>query len=54
MAAGKKVIEQGWDLAMDQALALESEVFAQRFGGKEATTGMASFIEDGPGKAIFD
>jgi enoyl-CoA hydratase/carnithine racemase len=54
MAVSKDVIEQGWDLSMDEALALESQAFAKRFGQPEARVGMASFIEHGPGKAIFD
>jgi hypothetical protein len=38
---------------MAQGLALETQLFADLFDTEDQKTGMASFIEQGPGKATF-
>lgn len=50
----KRAIEDGTEMPLDQALRLERQLFAECFATEDATTGIASFIEHGPGKAEFD
>ncbi|MFA9430403.1 enoyl-CoA hydratase/isomerase family protein [Egicoccus sp. AB-alg2] len=49
----KQAVEDGTELPIDQALRLEQSLFAEAFGTDDARTGIASFIENGPGKAKF-
>ncbi len=49
----KRAIEDGTELPLDQALRLERSLFAECFATEDARTGIASFIEHGPGKAEF-
>lgn len=49
----KRAIEDGSELPLDQALRLERSLFAESFTTEDAATGIASFIEHGPGKATF-
>jgi enoyl-CoA hydratase/carnithine racemase len=49
----KRAIEDGTELPLDQALRLERSLFAECFATEDAATGIASFIENGPGKAEF-
>src|SRR5262249_21199477 len=49
----KRVIDRGFDLTLDDALTLEAAGFAEAFETDDATTGIASFLEHGPGKATF-
>jgi enoyl-CoA hydratase/carnithine racemase len=53
LAAAKRAIDEGLDLPLAQGLALESSLFADLFGTEDQRTGMASFLEHGPGKAVF-
>ena len=53
LAAAKRAIDEGLDLPLEQGLALESELFADLFDTEDQKTGMASFLEHGPGKATF-
>jgi enoyl-CoA hydratase/carnithine racemase len=53
LAAAKRAIDEGLDLPLAQGLALESSLFAELFGTEDQRTGMASFLEHGPGKAVF-
>ena len=43
----------GLDTDLRTGLDIESELFAGVFASDDATTGMASFVENGPGKASF-
>ena len=49
----KRALEDGTEMSLDPALRLERQLFAECFGTEDATTGIASFIEHGPGKAEF-
>jgi enoyl-CoA hydratase/carnithine racemase len=49
----KRLLEEGSELPIDAALRLERDLFAAAFASDDATTGIASFLEHGPGKADF-
>jgi enoyl-CoA hydratase/carnithine racemase len=49
----KQAIEDGTEAPLDQGLRLERSLFAECFATEDARTGIASFIEHGPGKAAF-
>jgi len=53
LAAAKQAIDEGLDLALDEGLTLESRLFAELFDTEDQTTGMRTFLESGPGKAVF-
>jgi enoyl-CoA hydratase/carnithine racemase len=53
LAAAKKAIDEGLDLPLQDGLALESRLFAELFDTEDQKTGMQSFLESGPGKAVF-
>jgi enoyl-CoA hydratase/carnithine racemase len=53
LAAAKAAIDEGLDGSLDAGLRLESHLFASLFATADRSTGMASFIENGPGKAVF-
>jgi enoyl-CoA hydratase len=52
-AAAKKAIDNGLDTDLRTGLDIESELFAGVFATDDAKAGMASFVENGPGKATF-
>jgi enoyl-CoA hydratase/carnithine racemase len=53
LAAAKQAIDEGLEQPIDQGLALESRLFAELFDTEDQKTGMRSFLENGPGKAVF-
>lgn len=53
-AMAKKAIDLGLDGTLEQGLELEQELFAGVFRTDDATTGVRSFLEHGPGKAEFE
>ncbi|MGY2128900.1 enoyl-CoA hydratase/isomerase family protein [Blastococcus sp. SYSU DS0617] len=53
LAAAKRAIDEGLELPIDEALALETRLFAELFDTEDQATGMRSFLESGPGKAQF-
>jgi enoyl-CoA hydratase/carnithine racemase len=53
LAAAKRAIDEGLELPIQQGLALETRLFAELFGTEDQQIGMNSFIENGPGKAVF-
>jgi enoyl-CoA hydratase/carnithine racemase len=53
LAAAKAAIDGGLDADLATGLRLESHLFASVFATEDRTTGMQSFIESGPGKAVF-
>jgi enoyl-CoA hydratase/carnithine racemase len=53
IALAKRAIEDGTEQPLDQGLRLETRLFADCFATEDAATGIASFIENGPGKADF-
>jgi enoyl-CoA hydratase len=52
-ALAKRAIDRGLDLPLDEGLVLEQEMFVEVFRTEDARTGVASFLEHGPGKATF-
>jgi len=53
LAAAKAAIDGGLDGDLASGLRLESHLFASLFATEDRAIGMASFIESGPGKAVF-
>jgi enoyl-CoA hydratase/carnithine racemase len=53
IAAAKQAIDQGLDVDLDTGLEIERLNFAGLFTTEDQSTGMASFLEHGPGKATF-
>ena len=53
LTLAKRAILDGLALPLDEALALEVEAFAACFDTEDARIGVASFLENGPGKAVF-
>jgi enoyl-CoA hydratase len=53
LAAAKAAIDGGLDGDLATGLRLESHLFASIFATEDARIGMTSFIENGPGKAVF-
>lgn len=49
----KRAIDEGIEGPLDQGLRLEQSLFAECFATQDMRTGVASFIENGPGKAQF-
>lgn len=53
IAAAKKAIDNGMDTDLAAGLTIESDLFAGLFDTEDQKNGMASFIKEGPGKAVF-
>jgi enoyl-CoA hydratase/carnithine racemase len=53
LRAAKAAIDQGLDGSLATGLKLESHLFAGLFATEDKHAGIASFIENGPGKASF-
>jgi enoyl-CoA hydratase len=53
MGLAKRVIDAGLDGSLAEGLDAETEAFVEVFGTEDAATGVRSFLEQGPGKAIF-
>ncbi len=53
LAAAKRAIDEGLDVPLAEGLALESRLFAELFDTEDQATGMQSFLDSGPGKAVF-
>jgi enoyl-CoA hydratase len=49
----KLAIDEGLEGSLAKGLALEQDLFAEVFGTQDAAIGVASFKENGPGKAAF-
>jgi len=49
----KRAIDTGLDGSVEAGLQLEHRLFADVFATEDARTGVASFLEHGPGKATF-
>ena len=52
-ALAKRAIDEGLDLSLADGLALEQDLFEEVFATDDAVIGVASFLENGPGKATF-
>ena len=53
LRAAKQAVDDGLELDLDSALRLETALFTGLFATEDRSTGMASFIAEGPGKARF-
>jgi enoyl-CoA hydratase len=53
MGLAKRVIDRGLDGSLAAGLDLEAAAFAAVFDTDDASTGVRSFLDDGPGKATF-
>jgi len=53
LQAAKAAIDGGLDGSLGNGLRLESYLFTSLFATEDRSIGMASFIESGPGKAVF-
>src|SRR4051812_49656417 len=53
LRAAKESIDQGGEVDLDSGLAIERQQFAGLFATEDRGIGMASFVENGPGKAQF-
>jgi enoyl-CoA hydratase/carnithine racemase len=51
--AAKLSIDRGLETDLDTGLAIEGQHFSALFTTEDQKTGMASFVENGPGKATF-
>ena len=53
LRAAKEAIDRGLEVDLDTGLEIERIQFAALFATEDRTTGMTSFVENGPGKARF-
>ena len=53
IGAAKRAIDTGMDTDLAQGLRIESAEFAGLFATEDQKNGMASFVQQGPGKAVF-
>jgi enoyl-CoA hydratase/carnithine racemase len=52
--AAKEAIDRGLEVDLDTGLEIERQQFAALFATQDRTSGMTSFVENGPGKARFE
>ena len=53
LRAAKESIDRGVEVDLDTGLEIERIQFAALFATEDRSTGMRSFVENGPGKAEF-
>lgn len=53
LAAAKAAVDQGLEVDLETGLKIEEAQFAGLFATEDRTIGLASFVENGPGKATF-
>jgi len=54
LRAAKQAVDHGLDTDLTTGLQIERQLFAGLFATEDQRTGMASFVEQGPGKARFE
>jgi enoyl-CoA hydratase/carnithine racemase len=54
LRAAKEAVDRGLETDLDTGLEIERHQFAGLFATEDRTTGMRSFMENGPGKATFE
>lgn len=52
--AAKEAVDRGLEVDLETGLEIERMLFAGLFATRDRETGMASFVEQGPGKATFE
>jgi enoyl-CoA hydratase/carnithine racemase len=53
LRAAKEAIDRGLEASLETGLEIERQQFASLFATEDRSIGMASFVENGPGKAEF-
>ena len=51
--AAKECVDRGLEVDLETGLEIERQQFASLFATEDRSSGMASFVENGPGKATF-
>ena len=54
LRAAKESVDRGIEVDLDTGLELERQQFAALFATADRAAGMASFVAEGPGKAVFE
>jgi len=54
LRAAKESVDRGLEVDLDTGLEIERAQFSALFATEDRTTGMRSFVEQGPGKASFE
>jgi enoyl-CoA hydratase/carnithine racemase len=54
LRAAKEAIDRGLEVDLDTGLEIERQQFAALFATQDRSTGMDSFVQNGPGKARFE
>ncbi len=54
LRAAKEAVDRGLEVDLDTGLEIERAAFAALFATEDRSTGMRSFVEQGPGKATFE
>jgi enoyl-CoA hydratase/carnithine racemase len=54
LRAAKEAIDRGLEVDLETGLEIERQAFTALFATQDRATGMRSFVEDGPGKAVFE
>lgn len=54
LRAAKEAIDRGLEADLDTGLEIERMLFAGLFATRDRAAGMSSFVEQGPGKAVFE
>ena len=52
-SVAKRAIDRGLDITLNGGLDLEQQLFTEVFATDDSQIGVTSFLEHGPGKAIF-
>jgi enoyl-CoA hydratase/carnithine racemase len=54
LRAAKEAVDRGLEVDLETGLEIERQQFAALFATEDRATGMRSFVESGPGKAVFE
>jgi enoyl-CoA hydratase/carnithine racemase len=54
LRAAKEAVDRGLETDLETGLQIERMLFAALFATRDRETGMTSFVEQGPGKAVFE
>jgi enoyl-CoA hydratase/carnithine racemase len=54
LRAAKEAVDRGIEVDLESGLVIERQLFAALFATRDREIGMTSFVENGPGKAVFE